>query len=270
MEENQELTTEVRNEVTSFIDEANAHVITHSIGIEIARDRIRAGRVLKEKIIEKFKPIKEKARAAHLAVCALENEFLNPVAEATGIYTQKITDLQVAEEKRIEEQRRIAEEAAQKKREAAEKKAQAKIDAMADKCLSINEQITELQTALNSPEITDDEADILHAKISSLIASMDSTKGDIVKQQAKIEAAASAAPVSSSVPAPPKVKGVGGLKMEKIPEIKNPYILLQGVVSKTVPLAIVEFNMAKIKRLVNDGMELPGVVCTEKPKTTIR
>jgi len=264
-----ELTTEVKRDVSLYVENARALVIASEQEIVYARDNIRAGRALKEKIVEWFKPMKATAKAAHQAICDKEAAELLPIAEGAGIYAQKITAFQMEENRRIEAETKRMEEAARKKREAAEKKAHALIEKLAEKCLNANEMIIELQATLNNPEITGDERDIIEARISSLIVSMDSAKGDIVKAQVKLEAAVEA-PVPLPVAAAPKVKGVGGIKTEKIPEIMNPYVLLAAVVNRTIPIAILDFNMVQIKRLVNAGMTLPGVVTTDKYKTNVR
>jgi hypothetical protein len=264
-----ELTTEVKKDVSMFVVGARDLVIASEQEMIYARDNIRAGRALKEKIIEWFKPMKEAARAAHLSVCNKETAELLPISEGMDIYSKKITAFQIAEKQSIDAETKRLEEAARKKREAAEKKAHARIDALAEKCLGANEQIVELQASLNDPDITDDGRDIIEARISSLIVSMESAKGDIIKSQVKLEAAVEA-PVPLPVAAAPKVKGVGGIKTEKIPEVMNPYVLLAAVVAKTIPIAVVDFNMVQIKRLVNAGMTLPGVVTTDKYKTNIR
>lgn len=269
METGKELTTEVKKGVSLFVVGARELVIASEQDMIVARDNIRAGRALKEKIVEWFEPMKKAAKAAHQAVCDKEKAELDPITEGTTIYNTKITAFQIEEQKRIQAEAARLAEAARKKKEAAEKKAHARIDELAEKCLNVNEQVLALQSELNNPEVSDDERDIIEARISSLLVSMENAKGDMVKAQAKLEAAVEA-PVAAPVASVPKVKGVGGLKTEKIPEIMNPYILLLAVVNKTAPLAIVNFDMVKLKRLVNEGMEFPGVVCTEKYKTSVR
>jgi len=264
-----ELTTEVKQDVSLFVQNARDLVIVSEQDLIYARDNIRAGRALKDKITEWFKGMKAKAKAAHQEICDKEKAELDPVIEGTNIYNTKITNFQLAEQKRIAEENRKAEESARKKKEAAQKKAQERIDALADKCLGTNEQIVELQSSLNNPEMSVDERDVIEAKISSLMVCLDSTKQNIVETQTKIEDILEA-PAPTPVAVATKVKGVGGLKPVLIPEIKNPYVLLAAVANKSVPLTVVNFDMVKIKRLVNDGMPLPGVITIETHKTNVR
>ena len=196
---------------------------------------------MKDKIVEWFKPLKSAAKAAHQAVCDKEKGELDPIEEGTNIYNSKIVSFQLAEQKRIEEETRREEEKARKKKEAAQKKAMDKINALAEKCLSDNEQVVELQASLNDPEMSDDERDVIQARISSLIVSIDNTKGQIVEAQEIIEDVTTTPrplPVQQQI----KVKGIGKVKPVLIPDIKNPYVLLAAVANKTVPLSIIKFD----------------------------
>lgn len=271
IEENagKELTTEVKKDVSLFVEVARELIIKSEKELITARDNIRAGRALKDKITEWFKPLKAAAQAAHKALCDKEKAELDPVSEGINIYNTKITEYQLAEQKRIEEENRKAEEAARKKKEAAQKKAQDRIDALADKCLSQNEQIAELQASLNNPDMSNDEREIIEAKINTLTVCIDNTKIDIVKAQTKIEGIIEA-PAPAPVAYATKVQGIGNLKPVLEPTVMNPYVLLAAVANKTVPIDIVKFDMVKIKRLVNAGMNLPGVVTTSSHKTNVR
>ena len=264
-----ELTPEVKKDVSLFVQNANALEIKTEDDLVFARDAIRAGRMLKDKISEWFKPLKTAAKAAHQALCDKEKVEINPIDEGMQIYTNKITEFQLAEQKRIDEENRRLEEEARKRKDAAEKKIKARIDALAEQCLSDNEKVVALQSDLNNPELTQDERDIIEARISSLIVSMDSTKQKISDGQAKLEAAAET-PRPIPVQAQFKVKGIGKIKPVYIPEIRNPYVLLAAIARKEVPLSIVKFDEVKMKRLVNEGMALPGVITREEFKTSVR
>lgn len=264
-----ELTTEVKKDVSMYVQAANALVIASEQDIIVARDNIRAGRELKNKIVEWFKPMKEAARAAHIAICNKETAELEPISEGTQIYNTKITSYQVAEKARLEAEAKKLAEAAEKKRNAAIKKAQAYLEGVAEKALGYNEQVAELQQILSGPDISDDERTILEAMINSLLVLIEQSHSDMIKVQVKVEAVIDE-PVPMPVTPTAKVKGVGGLKVELIPEIMNPYVLLAAVANKTIPLAVVSFDMVKIKRLVNEGLQIPGVVTSEKYKTNVR
>jgi len=262
-----EIAKEVKADVNQYVEAANALVITGERELIIARDSIRVGRELIAKITDWFAPLKAAAKAAHQALCDKERAELAPLEQARQILTAKISDYQLAEQRRIDEERKKAELEALKRREAIERRVQDRIDALASKCLSISDEIAELEKAIVDEATDEDERDLLRAKISALTARLENTKSKIDIETEKIEAPLDV-PIAETEAT--RVKGIGNLKKVLIPKIVNPYALLAAVAEKKVPLSVVKFDEVKIKRLVNEGMTLPGVVTSETYKPVIR
>lgn len=104
--------TEFRERVSTLADEARGLKVDSQEAYELAAEKLRGVRALKDEIIEHHREMKQRAYQAHQAVIAAEKKLLDPVAEAEYVYKRLIGAYET-------EQRRIEAEAqAQRDREA--------------------------------------------------------------------------------------------------------------------------------------------------------
>lgn len=108
----QETDKELKGEVTTYLDMANALQVTNDIEYLEADNLRKAGQDHKNKVKEKMGPIVSKAYEAHKAAKALENELIGPVDEARKVLGQKMVAYKTeVDRKKKEEEAKAAEQA---------------------------------------------------------------------------------------------------------------------------------------------------------------
>lgn len=101
-------------------DEAARILIKDQASYDLAAEKFRSVSALEKQIKDYHKPLKDKAHAAHKAICDAENGMLKPVTEAKRILSQSIGAWDDEQERiRIAEQRRLEEEARKRAEEEA-------------------------------------------------------------------------------------------------------------------------------------------------------
>lgn len=122
---NEDKTRELSGVSQKAIASATALVIFDQSGLEAASGLLKGFKSAKEAVTDFFKPLKDKAYAAHKEICDREKEMLAPYLGADAMVRQKV-NAYTAEQERIRrekeaelrrlqeaEMRRLAEEAAQ-------------------------------------------------------------------------------------------------------------------------------------------------------------
>ena len=69
--------------------------------------------------------------------------------------------------------------------------------------------------------------------------------------------------------AAPKTAGIAR-RVEKIPTVVNKLALIKAVAAGKVPPNVLDENPQVIKKLVNAGMEIPGVTFEERTSISVR
>lgn len=120
-----ELQTPSFPEALTLPEQAKAIAVRDQATYNQAADFKRTLAGWRKKIVEEFAPMKEAAHKAHKAITSKENEYLAPITQAEGmvaIEIRKFEDeqkrIQAAEQRRLEEEARLAAEEDRKRREA--------------------------------------------------------------------------------------------------------------------------------------------------------
>lgn len=109
--------------------EAQALAIINQATYDVAAEKFKAAADLERQIVDHYKPLKEKAHAAHKAICDAEKTMLTPVQAAKREFSRAIGAWDAEQERiRREEQRKAEEEARRRATEEAEKLALDAID----------------------------------------------------------------------------------------------------------------------------------------------
>ena len=123
-----EITEYYEQEALTLADQARSLQVVDQESYNAAGARLLAVAALRKKIVDHHKPLKEKTRAAWMAVVDAEKKLLTPVEEAEGIYKNRISSWEVRQrvieaERRARaeaEARRLAEELRERELEEAE------------------------------------------------------------------------------------------------------------------------------------------------------
>ena len=261
--ENQKQMQEIEKDVPLRIARANQVVIRTEDDVVLAKKFINEDKEQRNKIIEYWKPLKEKTRAAYEDVRLKEKALLEVIDNARKVFDQKIITF-------YDEQERIAREEAEKEAERLRKekekilaKVEKQIDSLSAKQASLQDQIAVLVKMLESAE-NEVEAEIIQAKIDILTAKSEGATEKIQEAQTKIdEVSIPEVPVTQT--AAPQVGGVSA-KTKLIPEVVSPMLLVRAVAEGKVPIGVVKaFDITLLARLVNSGMNnIPGIRCSQK------
>jgi len=95
----------LKKEIRTFYDSASQITITDENFLE-AQESLKTAKEMEKKIKAYWKPMKEKASAAHKEICANEKAFLNPLSAAYEKVRQLVGAFQTekeAEERRIQQ-----------------------------------------------------------------------------------------------------------------------------------------------------------------------
>jgi hypothetical protein len=251
--------TVIEKKVNPIIEQANALVVKDQAGLEMARDLVRVINALVKEVQGTFTPIKRKIDESKQEVLNQEKRYLNPLASAkemannkAGVYLDEQDRIRIAEEKRQREE-------AERVRNAAIAAADKKIAALMEKSGDLSAQITALQAELDNPELPDLDRERIGAQLQSLQRKYNDLQGKVEEKQAQIETVLSTPAPSLVVNNTPKVAGLSS-RTELIPEVINPLALIKAIADGRFGVGLVkEWDYALLKKLVNSGVNIPGV-----------
>lgn len=100
-----------QNELTIYEEQAS-DVLAQAEAVKVVDETTRliagnfaqACKGLIDNITSFFKPMKDKAHAAHKEICDNENKHLKPVKEAMAIFRRKTTDYDMEQRRKLEEE----------------------------------------------------------------------------------------------------------------------------------------------------------------------
>ena len=236
---------EIKNEVSTLMETATTMTVTTTQEAEGAVMFNRGISDSIKKVKEFFKPMKEAADAAHKAVVARENETLAIPEQAKQIVNNKLTTFnQEQEQKRREEEARLAEEA-RKQHEKDLAKAQKKIEALLAVSTDHAETIELLQLELEKPDLTDVERQKLETQleIERAILENNQEKVEQIHEQAT-------RPVYTPPPVLPKQEKVKGMvtKYKVEMSITNTLAVIKLIATGNLPASCAKLNEAEIKK----------------------
>ena len=186
--------------------------------------------------------------------------------QATQILKKKLNDRLDLEEKEAEELQRKLQEQANKDREKRLAAISTKLDKLTDGINDLAAQKAALETALDE-STSDEENDVLRARIEAVEAKMAQAQGRVVDQQTKVQEAAVQTTVSVQTP---KMAGTSSKKAFKCTGVSNGKAILQQMLAGTVPMGVIKWDLVALQKLKNMGIEIPGADFVEERDTRIR
>ena len=256
----------IEKEIQPFQTLAGQLMVDSPDTLTLAKGMVGQIKQLKEKIEGTFGPIIEKAFAAHKEAVAQKKRYLVPLDTAEGIIKGKMGGyLDELERQWRAEEARLTELAAKdrEKRLAAIDK---KIGALMGKESDIRDQLQVLTLALDASE-SEEEAHAIRTQINVLNAKLQTTTDRIQVQEQKVEEVM--INEITTVNNKPKVEGMSDRK-DPVPEVVDPMELVRAIAEKQVPLSVIEWNMANIKKLIKAGVFIPGVKIEWKRNISVR
>jgi len=256
----------IEKEISPFQTLAGQLMVDSPDTLTLAKGMVGQIKQLRDKIKGTFRPIIEKAFAAHKEAVAQEKRYLGPLDTAEGIIKGKMGGyLDELERQRRAEEARLQELAAKdrEKRLAAIDK---KIEVLMGKESDIRDQLQVLTLALDASE-SEEEAHAIRTQINVLNAKLQTTTERIQVQEQKVEEMV--IPQIITVDNKPQVNGMSDRK-DPVPEVVDPMALVRAIADKKVPLSVIDWNMGNIKRLIKSGVILPGVSVTYKRVIGVR
>ena len=258
--------TEINQQVSPIVRKAQEMSIHTGPEMETAKSLIKSLRELKKKMGETFTPMIEKAFAAHKEAKAQAKKHTDPLDDAERILKQKIGDYLDAEEKRLLKE---AEDKAQKERAAKDallKRAEKKVENILEQTTDKQKQLEVLRVVLDNKNTTDEETEIIQAKIEVLEEQIRTGQEKVSDVKEKVDDPVTTPVIPKTVE---KSKGLSS-NIVKIPTVVDGMALIKAVAEGTAPIGVVKFDLVQIKRIVNAGVTLPGVAVENKRDTRIR
>lgn len=279
-----------RTMMQTYLARARAINPTTEADVEECGRLIAAIKAEGEPLIESLAPFKAALNARLDMVRDIEKVFTVSVAkaqqaqartderyiafQAVDIIKQKMNNAIDAIEREKERVAREALEKARKEQEARLARINANLDKLLVKAGSLAEQKAALEAQIENPDITIEEAEVIRARIESIETQLGNVQAKAAERQ--MEQAQTAAPVTVAVEQT-KVAGVSS-RVVWIPTVTNPKLLLQAVLSGTVPIAAVKWDVTAIKQYGNLQVKgqkgtppnVPGVTWAAERTTSIR
>jgi bisphosphoglycerate-dependent phosphoglycerate mutase len=250
---------------------ANSLAIQSTEDIERGRDAIRGIKALLKEIDDTFDPIIAKAHQVHKEAVSQKKRHVEPLEKAKRVIEGKIADYtaMIGREAR-EAAAKQAEESLKARAKVIEAETR-KLEKLCEKATGMQEELDIIEKEFLKPDLTETEEMVLSARRNNLIAKLNQTSDVIVEKQAVIDEKATmvSVPERNEGLLNVKVKGVVS-REEKIPEVINPMALVKAVADGRCPITVIDWNMSAIKKLVNAGLVLPGVLITLKKSISIR
>lgn len=260
----------LEGEALSVTEYSEAIVIQSEADMEAATDQIRVIKVLVKKVKATFDPMVAAAHASHKEATKGRNAHTEPLEAAEKTIKGKMGAFLNECEKKRRAEEEAARQVALKEQERVLKLAKNRVAKLIEKGGDIQEQIATLKKEKEDPELTAAEEAAFTAQIEILEAQAESNAEKVAEKTAAAVAPTYVAPVVVSAPAP-KVKGLSST-VKKIGTVTDPVALVKAVAEgkMNIPIYVLTFDMKVINRLLNAGMNLPGVSSQDDRTMAVR
>ena len=205
-----------------------------------------------------FKPTKQAIDASKAVVLQQEKNHLTPLRLAKDITAQKITAWDEAERRRIEEEQRAIAREQERVRQLALENARKKLDKLMAGMTDDTDKLTTLNAQLESPETTDEEAEVIRSQIRTIEARITTTVERAAEVEAKVEEVSQ--PVAPAMSAR-EVKTATGVNQVKEVTAVNMRVLVRWLAKEDCPVdpaMVLKIQDGAIKQLVQ-RLDIPGV-----------
>lgn len=245
----------------AIVASAKAVKIGDEASLEVAKNLVIDIRDLMKEVEESYGPLKKSAHKTWKAIVAEENKQLSPLKEAKTTVEGAIGNyIRI-----LQEEARLEEERLEKEREAEIARITKRLQKHIDGHAEIKDQITMLEDKLKAGNLDDNNVEAINRQLNALYPRLEAKAETVERNQSQVEEAAymTTAPAKT----PTSLKGVGGGRMERIPEVFNLEALFKAVAAGQAPMGLFNLNEGKLKKYVNDfpTVRLPGVKVTPKP-----
>jgi hypothetical protein len=259
----------IEKKIDPQVHDANTLAVQSQDDMIMANAMLQGIKAIKKEINESCDPIIKAAHDTHKKAVAQKKVFMEPLDRAEGVIKGKIGGyLDYLDAERRKEEARLREKA--EKQQAKEmEKANKKVEALIEKAGGVEDQIKAIEAELEDPELTNTEIELLTAKRDSLVLDRDRTNRVIQETVDRVEAKAS---VPTPIPAreAPKVKGLSSA-VKIVPSVVNSMALVRAVADGRAPLGVIKaWDMSVISKLVNAGMNVPGVATQTVRNISVR
>lgn len=249
----------IEKKVNPIVEQVNALTVTDQVGLEVARDLVRVINALMKEVEGTFKPIKQAIDESKRKALEQERRYLVPLVNAKTEASNKVgvyLDEQDRIRRQLEQQQR---DQAERERQAAINKADKRIAALMEKSGDLSAQIQTLTAELDNPDLPDLDRERIGAQLQALQRKYNAAQEKAEEVQARVETVLSTPAPSLVVNNTPKVAGLSS-RTELIPDVINPLALVKAIADGRFPVGLVkEWDYALLKKLVNSGMNIPGV-----------
>jgi len=247
------------NLVSPLLEKAQGLVLRTKEDVATARIFGKEINTMISTIKDDFKKSKKAADDVHKAVCAQEQNHLNPLEKAKGLVAQKMAEWDQRERQRIADEQCILQQEEERKRQAALKLAQDKLDKLTMNITDNQDKLKVLEDRLSDPTITDEEAELIRSSIRTVQAKINSTveRAQVIEQKVEEVAQTTVAPINTNT-----VKTATGVSQKKAITAINTKVLLRYLASEDCIVSdvdtLLEWKEGAIKKLIQT-MNLPGV-----------
>jgi DNA repair exonuclease SbcCD ATPase subunit len=262
--------------VQEAITKAQALVITDDATMQTATDLKRAYKQGEKDAAEKIKPFKDRINDIKKQILDAEKALtVEGFKMAADIIIKKINDrVDFLEAEKRKEEARIR-EIAEKDRQKRLSSYNTALDKLLEKQTDLTAQRQALEDRLQSPDVTEEEADIIRTRIEAIDKKLGQVSQRVETKQIAMDEVA--APMTVMVNNFAKPKGMSSTIVYEVQEIHNPKAVLRAILEGQLSIACVNFNVVKIKQAGNDQVKgtnmapnIPGVTFLAKRDTRIR
>jgi len=235
----------------------NSHLETYRDCVRQINERIKFTK-------DHHAPMKQAAKAAHQATVDAEKKVLTPLESAKSIFTQAGTYMVKEIDHRAEIERQKEEQRLHRERQRKIEAAHKKIEKLRAGSGTDGEMLANLNAELESPEITEEEAEVIRSQIQVVEAKIAGDQQRAAELTRQAEQAAEA-PVAYTQPAAKAAapKGTVG-RTETTVEILDIRKLCKGVADGILPDGVVTGVDSVLKNLAKAGMDLSKFGCKVK------
>jgi hypothetical protein len=240
-------------------------VVAYAEALTIEDDEVMEEAVAKGKELQAYgkrveaaiKPIKQYIDTLKDVPLAKEKEFKSSSDKAKNMLAAKILEYRKkkAEEERLAEEKRQKEEQAKIARKLARLKKT--LEGLTEKAGTLAEERTEVEGLLEASDISEEEAAVLRTRLSAIDAQMSNVGQKAETAAAKVEEPPPPPPPPPAAKPLEKVKGTV-TKQKVTVTVINSKVLIKAIAEGKVPVKVVKFADAELKKCVGMEIELPG------------
>jgi len=235
----------------SVIEQSRALVVTDIQTKKRSLELQSEAKLQRKRYADLIEPFKKALKARHTNACSKENELVGPFDDVINAERQKVATYN--EEERVKLAKEAEERAAKEAAERAEKvaEAQKKLDEAIDASKDAQETLDLLYMMLDEDNPSEEQAQVIRAKITSIQAVIDGASREAAEAAAKAQMEQEAPP-SAPAMAPPKVAGeVQGWKYKV--EVTNMQELCKAIGEGKITINAVKAADGKLNSLGKDG-----------------